>query len=58
MNDRTSPLFDASRSALLLLAAPAAHRPPLTSPTLPPNAMRANDLPTDGFDRETAPWTA
>jgi hypothetical protein len=57
MRARTSPLFDSSRSALLLRVGPDGRTVPPTTPALPPNTMRANDLPTDGSDREPATWT-
>jgi hypothetical protein len=57
MRARTSPLFDSSRSALLLRVGPGGRTVAQATPTPQPNTMRANDLPTDGPDREPATWT-
>ena len=66
---RTAPLFDASRSALMLRVGRESGLRPPNSPTLPPNTMRANDLSrgaapgsdvstiaTYGADRERSLW--
>jgi hypothetical protein len=58
MHARPSPLFDTSRSALLLRVGPGSRPAPVPPPTYQPNTMRANDLPTDGPDREPAKWMA
>jgi hypothetical protein len=69
MYARVHSLFDSSRSALLLMVDRGVAASP-TPPSLPPNAMRANDLPQDpgigsvasisatsGFAREPSTWT-
>lgn len=69
MYDRVNSLFESSRSALLLMVDRGVAGSP-TPPTLPANAMRANDLSqgagidsvastsaTSGFARESSTWT-
>ena len=69
MHARPAPLFDASRSALLLRAGPGSDPLSTLNSKLPPNAMRANDLrrtarsgsrasplATYGSAREPVPW--
>jgi hypothetical protein len=53
---RTAPLFDASRSALLLRVGPAGSTDLGTIHPLPPNTMPAKELMTDGPDGEPATW--
>jgi hypothetical protein len=53
---RTAPLFDASRSALLLRVGPAGSTDLGTIHQLPPNTMPAKELMTDGPDGEPATW--